>query len=506
MASDAVGSERVSRVVGYKIASGDFSTTTPNLPQRIAIIGEGNTAQQGTMPTTPTVVSSAKQAGELYGFGSPIHMAMRILRPNFSDGVGGIPTVVYGQLAAGGATSKKYTVTVTGTATSNKTHNVIIAGRDNLDGESYAINIVTGDTPTLVAAKISDVLNSVLGCPFIGTSALGVTTAESKWTGLTAEDLKISIDTNGDVAGLTYVVASTQAGSATPTVTASLTLFDTNWNTIVVNTYGTVSATMDELEAYNGIPDPTTPTGRFAGTVMKPFVALTGSVIADPSSITNARLNDVTIAICPAPLSSAHPLEAAANVAVLEARNAQDTPHLDISARVMTDMPGPYGSDAIGVMSDYNERDRIVKLGCSTVDFINGQYRIQDFVTTFHPLGDLTPQFRYVRSLMIDVNIRFGYFLLEEINVVDHAIVSDSEIVEVGGIIKPKQWKAILNKYADDLVRKALITDADFFKSSLVVNISNVNPDRLETYFKYKRTGVVRIAATTAEAGFNFGV
>jgi hypothetical protein len=42
-------------------------------------------------------------------------------------------------------------------------------------------------------------------------------------------------------------------------------------------------------------------------------------------------------------------------------------------------------------------------------------------------------------------------------------------------------------------------------QSSIEVDISTTNPDRLETTFNYKRTGVGRIASTTATAGFNFG-
>jgi hypothetical protein len=57
----------------------------------------------------------------------------------------------------------------------------------------------------------------------------------------------------------------------------------------------------------------------------------------------------------------------------------------------------------------------------------------------------------------------------------------------------------------DDLGKRALIADVQFSKSGLVVNLSGVNPDRLETNFPYKRTGVGRVLSTTVEAGFNFG-
>ena len=94
-------------------------------------------------------------------------------------------------------------------------------------------------------------------------------------------------------------------------------LFGNVWNTVVVNSYGTNSTTMAALEAFNGIPDPTNPTGRYQGTVMKPFIAITGSVADNESAVTDLRLNNVTIAIAPAPLSTGLALEAAANMTLL---------------------------------------------------------------------------------------------------------------------------------------------------------------------------------------------
>lgn len=501
--SNAVGSERVSRVVGYVLKAGSFQTVSPNLPQRIAVLGEANTANQATFPTIGTEIITLKEAGDKYGFGSPIYQSLRILNPISGDGVGGIPVIVHAQAEAGGAAAKELEITVTGTATAGGNHTVILAGRGAVDGESYTFAVVEGDTPTIIAATISDTINNVLVAPMTASSAIGVVTAISKWKGLTAEDLTITIDTGETSTGITYGVVSTVAGSGEPTVTAALDTFDDNWNTIVLNTYG-VSATaiMTELEVFNGRPDPDTPTGRFAGIIMKPFIALTGTVNDDDTTLTDAKKDDLTIALCPAPLSPALPMEAAANMTVLFARVAQDTPHLDVNNKLYPDMPGPTGSI---LMSDYDVRDAFVKKGSSTVDVSSDRYRVQDFVTTYHPVGETPPQFRYSRNLMVDFNVRFGYFLLEEINVVDHVIANDEDIVTAANVIKPKQWISILGAYADDLSKRALIADPSFMKDSTLVALSSVNPDRLETSFKYKRTGIARISATDAEAGFNFG-
>jgi phage tail sheath gpL-like len=502
MSSDAVGLERKSRIVGYKIQKGDFSETSPNLPQRIAILAEANEANQATLDTTPRLITSAQQAGQLYGYGSPIYLIMRILRPINGGGVQGIPTWVYPQEKAVGATQKILEIAPTGTATGNGTHTIKLAGRYAMDSQTYDIAIESGDTAAIICGKIEDVINNVLGSPVIAVNFAYEVDLTSKWAGLTADPLTVSIDTNDNDLGITYAVNSRQSGAGTPSISAALATFANNWNTIVINSYGTVTSIMSALEAFNGIPDPNIPTGRFVGTVMKPFIALTGSVSDDPSAITDARLNDVTIAICPAPLSEGLQFEAAANMAVLFSRKSQDSPHLDVAGQSYPDMPVP---DSIGTMADYDERDAIVKKGCSTVDVVAGRYVVQDLVTTYHPTGEIPPQFAYCRNLMLDFNVRYGYYLLELINVVDHAIATDTATVNATNIIKPKQWKQILGKYATDLESRALIARASFMQSSITVDISTSNPDRLETFFRYERTGVARIASTTAEAGFNYG-
>lgn len=504
MLSDAVGLERISRIIGYKLKKGNFAVQNNNLPQRIVILGEANNANQGDLVTDATQITSAQDAGDKYGYGSPIHIQARILFPKQGDGVGGIPVFVAAQEEAGSATARILTITPSGTALRSGTHRLVIAGRDGMDGDFYDLNIVEGDTTGDITAKISDAISAVLGCPVTSVDTDYLATLTTKWKGLTAQGVGVTVDTGEDDLGLTYSVVQTQAGSGTPSVSDALDALGTAWTTIIVNSYGTHSGTMDLLESTNGIPDPENPTGRYRGIIMKPFIAITGSVSDDPTAITDARDEDVTIAIAPAPLSPGLAMEAAANMTVLYAVNSQNTPHLDVCGKSYPDMPVPSDGN-IGSMATYENRDAFLKKGCSTVDFIVGKYQVQDFVTTYHPAGENPPQFRYCRNLMVDFNVRYGYYLLEQINVVDHTIANDTDTVSATKVLKPKQWIQILNAYADDLANRALIVDAPFMQSSIEVGLSATNPDRLETSFKYKRSGVVRIASTTAEAGFNFG-
>ena len=503
MSSNAIQIDTVAKVVGYLLRTENFAPQSPNLPQRIALIGEANTANQSDLSTDPVEITSQKQAATLFGYGSPLHIMTRILLPQRSAGVGTIPIIAYPQEEAVGATSKIIKVTVTGTATGNGTHKLVIAGRKGIDGLNYNIAIATGDNAATIHDKIEDAVNAVLGSPMSALSYGYDVRMESKWKGLTAEDLNISIDTNDNDLGLTYTVANQQTASGTPSIDASLELFAEKWNTIVVNSYGLVSEIMDSLESYNGIPDNETPTGRFQPTIFKPFIALSGSTSEDPSAITDARKDQVTIAVCPAPLSAGLPMEAAANMTVLLARQAQDNPHLDVSGMSYPDMPVP---SVIGAMADFTNRNAIVLKGCSTAILESEKYKIEDFVTTYHPEGESVPQFRYVRDQVIDYNTRFTYLTYEQLYVMDHVIANDDDIVNVEKVIKPKQWKQIVSGLADQYVSRGLHVDADFMKDSIVISINPSNPNRLDSQWKYKRSAFGRQSSTDVTAGFNFGI
>jgi phage tail sheath gpL-like len=501
--STAVGLDRISRVSGYNIKKYFSNNDTQNLPQIIAVFGEANTANQAGLTTTKVEVTSASEAATLFGYGSPIHSIMRILRPKSGDGVGGIPTIIFPQITDVGATATTRAWTVTGTATANATHTVVVNGRTSLDFQTYSYSVAVGDTPTIIAGKLRDAINGVLGAPCTASSAVGVVTITSKWKGITSAELNIAIDFGLNAAGVSYSQTASTNGAGVVSLAASLDQFGDDWYTSVINPY---ADQLDELEAFNGIPSEINPTGRYSGLIFKPFVSYIGNVSGDKTvlaAITNdsARINQVTNAICVAPNSKGFTFEAAANVVSLGAVIFQNNPNLDVNALSYPDMPIPSDGN-IGDMRDYNNRDYLVKKGCSTVMLVNGAYQVQDLVTTYHPDGELPLQYAYPRNLNIDFNMSDSLRTLEATFLKDKTLIADNQVVEVDGCIKPREWKAILFDMFDNAAKKALINDPEFSKSSLVVSISTSNPNRFETAFKYKRTGIARIESTTASAGF----
>lgn len=505
--STAISLDRISRIVGYKLRAGNFGTGTPNLPQRIAILAEANTANQATIDDAPFEFINAKEVGDKYGYGSPAYMIARILRPISGSLVGGIPTVLYPQLAAGGATSAVYKlgVTVATTVTANVTHKVVINGRDNIDGFSFSFSPAIGDDAAAVRQKIIDAINNVLAAPVIAAENVTDVDLTSKWAGATAI-LSVRIDTGDNAGGIVYAETSNTDGTGEPAITTSLGYFGETWNTLVINSYGT--GKLADLEAFNGVPDPDNPTGRYLPTNFKPFVALFGSLLSDKDDIAlitdaAARKDQVTNVLCPAPNSEGFAFEAAANMCVTCALIFNDNPHLGNGGVSYNDMPVPADSD-IGDFESYDGRDFIAKAGSSTVLLENGKFTVQDYETTYHPDGETPAKFRKVRDLNVNWNIAFGWNIIQKSDIWDKAITDDDAPVRVGDTVSPKRVKQLVSSYADDLTDRALIADPDFTRESTQVGINEDNPARLDTFFRVKLTSTADIISSDVEFDFNF--
>lgn len=505
--STAIDTTRVSRVVGYKVSQGNFNPITPYLPQRIAILAEANTANQATLDENPYEFISAKEVAEKYGYGSPMHKIARILRPLSGNLLGGIPTIAYPVAEAVGATAGVYTlgIAVATTVTANATHKLYINGRNNIDGESFDFQVIKGQSQADVQDTIVDTINNVINSGYTAAEATTNVTITTDWKGATAI-LDLRIDVQGNASGIVYSEVSNVDGTGSPTITATLNKFGENWNTIVINSFGT--STLDELETFNGVPDPTTPTGRYEPTVFKPFVALFGSKLSDKDdvvAITNAneRKDQATNVLCPAPNSEGFDFEAAANMCMTIAPIAQNFPHLDNSAKSYPDMPIP-SDEVIGDFKDYDARDFMVKKGASTVNITNGKYTVQDCVTTYAPDGEAIPKFRFTRDLNIDWNYAFNWIIVMKRDIQDKAIIENNAPTRVSDTVSPKQGKQLLISHIEAMERLALIADSAFSIASIQVGINETNPARLDFFNRYKRTSTAHIVSADTQVDFNF--
>jgi len=510
---------RVSAVVGYGIEATLEGIGLGFLPQSIGIPAQADTVNESTAPSVLSFTSS-KEVGDEFGYGSQAYQIARILRPKSGDVLGGIPTKILKVAAAGGGAAKVITTTVSGTATGNATHYLKVNGRTQLDGDSYAFSVETGDTASEVATKMASAMNAVLGCPMTGSTSTADFIATADSVGAFTDEYNVEVLTQGNAVGMSYATVSTASGSGVPSISTALGNIGDEWVTMIVNGFGSEETILDALEDFNG--DANTKTGRYDATIFKPCVAFfgdnnvslltessegAGDGITEITDTPTGRKSEMTNVFCPAPNSKGTAAEAAANMCVLYAPLAQSTPNVDPIGLSYPDMPIDSDTD-IGDFADVAKRDQIVKIGGSTVKLVSGLYNVVDLVTTYHP--DNEPQtavlFRWVRDVVgVDFNFRYAYKLLEEIYVVGKTIVQPGES-SATGTISTNRWKSILaSQYGPSLVDNALMADLSYFIESLNVQIGESNPNRFETNFKAKRTGTARVLDTTNQTTFNFG-
>jgi hypothetical protein len=141
------------------------------------------------------LTTSANEVGNIYGFSSPQYAIARILRPKSGGKLQSIPTYFWGIDQAVGAVAKAKQIVVSVNATGNATHYLRINGRTSLDGVPYAYSVVTGDTPAVVAQKMVDVCNAVVGCPVKATITSATVTFTAGWKGETSNRVTVEVET-----------------------------------------------------------------------------------------------------------------------------------------------------------------------------------------------------------------------------------------------------------------------------------------------------------------------
>lgn len=496
--SNAVAPNRVSTVLGYELKKGTAGVTGGYLPRRIAVIGEANTANQVGLKTKLQFTSADEVAVEC-GYGSPLHLAAKKLRGQRD--VGGIPTFVFPLPEAGGGVAQEWDVTVTGNpASKNATQFIIIAG------VSVAFTVLTTDDADAIVGKIKDAINAIIDLPVTGgTVALSALPITVKWVGQTSAD--VSIEFAGEDVGLTFAAAETAAGAGEVLPTNALSLFGSEWFTETVNCLGSTTTILDAYEAFNG--NSTDKTGRYNAESWKPFICFTGTIEDDKDNlaiITDGRKLEQTNVVIPAPKSLSLPLEIAAVACAVYAPLVEFDPKSDALDHVLTGIVPPQDL-AVGDLDVYDNRDFVVKVGCSTVELVDGNYIIKDLVTTYHPDGEIPPQFRWVRNLAgIDFNVAYRALFIDETFIKGKTILPDSNPSTDQNVIKPKDAKGLMiNKLFVPFANEGIFSQSKYSIDNCDVQINGTNPDRLDFVTPYKRSGFARITSTTAIANFEFG-
>lgn len=492
--STAIGSGRLASVSGYEIQKGSFGSVSPNLPQNILVIGAPGS---DSVTKNKTKIESAEQAAEIYGRGSYMHRAFKKLYPTSSDILQGIPTyAICPEMTA--SSSQVKTVFLTGTATKDFVITARLNEESQFDGVSLSLRVKKGQDQGEVVANFKQLFASAIDLPatISDTPAPNGMIFTGRSVGITSY-LALSFEFSESSTGISLALLHTSS----PTGTASLsdlqkTQIGSDWHTIVVTQFTELASVLTEM---NGNPE--NKQGNHTPYDFKPFAVFIGTS-STTESVNNYGIqypNESTICICPQP-GGPNATEIAAKFAAVAAPLFQESPHLDISGKNTGQSEFLEGTDYY--QSSYANRDTSVKTGASTSIWIDEAWRIEDFVTSYNPQGEKPFQFSYLRNLMIDWNIKYGYDALEKLYVRNHVIIKSGQSVSASKTVSPEQWKAILYGYWDELAQRALITEPEFSKAGTFVEVDAANPNRFNTLARYKRSGFARIESTTVQTGF----
>jgi phage tail sheath gpL-like len=460
------------------------------LPQRIALIAQGNTTK--TFALDKFRAYSSKQVGDALGFGSPAHLMARELFPDNGDGVGTIPVTVYPQEDAYGSVAATGSITPAGTQTEAAAYRVRVAGVLSAEFVVAASATVAARCDSIVAA-----INAILHMPVTAVDQTTRVDLVSKWAGASANDIEIEMV--GDVTlGGTFTVVQPTGGLVNPDVDDALALVGTVWETLVL--LGTNADDTTALDACQ-----TWGEGRWGATVRKPamvFRGCTDDTVSLATSATSTRTDDKVNVQLVAPGSPNLPGVVAAAQIVRIAKLANNNPAHDYgSQRCPTLIPG---DDSVQWL--FSERDAAVKAGSSTVEIKDGTVCISDAVTSYAPQGEAVPAYRFVCDIVKLQNIIFNLDLIFASTGWDGApLIPDNQATTNSAAKKPRMAKAAVNAMIDALGLAAIISDPETAKENTTAVINSQNPKRLDVTCTVQLSGNTNVKDVTLYWGFFFG-
>jgi phage tail sheath gpL-like len=488
-----LGNSAIARVTGIDVTFKNFNVGQALfLPQRLAIIGQGNSAT--TYSTDPLLISSAGEAANTYGFGSPIHLAARALFPVNNDGIGGIPVTVYPLVDDGAGVAADGSIDLTGTSTAQGTGVVYVGG---IASEQFTIP--TGTAADAALALVKTAIDSVLEMPVLtGTVAAGVLPLNAKWDGESGNDISIDVS-DLDIAGLTFSTTAMASGAANPDVDDATAKIVDVWETMILNCLNYDDVTT--LGKYSVFGE-----GRWGNTVKKPLVVASGSAdnFATRTAITDAaaQKSDRTNFLVQSTGSRELPWVIAARGLAKDIMPiANDNPPQNYKGQLSQLQTG-----ADSVQESYTVRNNAIKLGASTNKKVGSIAELSDIVTFYHPDGEPIPAYRYVVDIVKLQNILFNTKLIFESDEWKGApLLSDGTPTTNPTAKQPRDAITALRNLADSLADNAIIDDPEFTKNNITAAIDSGNPKRLNWEFPVKLSGNTEVISGDVFFGFSLG-
>ncbi len=318
------------------------------------------------------------------------------------------------------------------------------------------------------------------------------------WKGTAGNACKIEL--LGPNVGLALAVTAMAGGTLDPVVDPALALMGNVWEVFCLN--GLPVANTVALDAFSAFGE-----GRWGVTAHQPFVVFTGtthSTVPLATAVSSTRKTDRVNALIPAPGSPDLPIVIAARALARMAVIAGSDPASDYCGLPLSNTGIVPGDDS--VQWDWPTRDQALKLGCSTVETVDGVIQLGDIITMYAPTGEEPPAYRHLKDIVKVMNIIYNLALrFNAPKWKRAALIPSSQASTNPNARKPSSAIAEIASLADELGLAAIISDPAFTKKSATANINGTNPNRLDVSATFKLSGNSKIKAVTLNFGFNFG-
>ncbi len=482
----------VARVLGIDVVFENFNLGQALfLPQRIVVIGQGNSA--AVYDLNKTTILSSGQAGTKYGFGSPLHLATRQLLPDNNDGIQGIPLTIIPLVDDGSGVEADGEITVTGT-----TEDVQSVGIIKFGGIASAQFVsVVGETPTTLAVKIKAAIDAILNMPVLtGAAAIGVLPLTSKWKGESANDILIEIEFDSESA-LTIASTAFSSGAVNPDIDAALLKIGNVWETFILNCLNyDDTVTLGKYSVFGE--------GRWNQLIKKPLVVASGSAddFATRTAITDARKTDRVNFLVQSTGSKELPFVIAARGLAKDiVPTANDKPAKNYEGLLTGLVAG-----ADDVQEEFDTRNLAVLAGASTNILVGTVAELSDIITMYHPVGEEKPAYRKVADIVKLMNVLFNVEIILE-TLKSNPLAPDTTITLDPDAVQPKDVLTLFGTLADNLSggQSLIIVEPEFTKQNATAGINAQNSDRLDSKFPVKISGNVEVNDNTIAWGFFFG-
>lgn len=488
--SSAVPNSDRARAVGISVSPGDnVNDQIVFLPQRVAVLAQG--ADNITYSSLKQTYTNSSAVGAAYGYGTPAHLIAKQLLPDNRDGINAIPMTIYPLQAAPSATPSTGSLTPTGTQSGTASYRVLI---NDIPSEAFVIE--DGELGTALEDRVAQAINAVLDMPVIATAGADVITLVSKWSGSSANGVKISVD--GPANGIVWAIVQPTGGTINPDITPALNQFGNVWESMVLNSMEISDEdTLDRLQTFG--------LGRWVSLNRKPFVAFTGNTIADvtaATAVSSTRRDDYINCQLPCPGSPDLPFVVAARQLARIVVMANSDPAHDYGSLQATGLtPG-----ADSEQWDYIARDAALKRGSSSIESRDGVVHIKDVITFYNPVGNTDPEYRYVCDIVKLQNVLYNLDRRFDTPEWDGApLLPDGDFTTS----RTAKFPSTARLDAGDVVRQlglaAILADVAETKRNIQASINDQNPKRLDLVVPVKLVGNVNIFSVDVLFSFLFG-